>query len=67
MTFALEDKNGDYAMTNYCPECGARMCEIVRENVGAVDYDWFRVESIGNETNRNLKYVKYEPMKVTDR
>ncbi len=53
MTFALEDTAGDYAMTKYCPECGALMLEIDREGV--------------REWNRLLKYVPQQTSSATDR
>lgn len=33
LTYAIEDKYGDFAMTNYCPDCGARMAGINREGI----------------------------------
>lgn len=29
LTYALEDASGDFAMTKYCPECGAQMIGIM--------------------------------------
>lgn len=56
LTFAIEDKAGDFAMTNFCPECGARMDGIKGE------YAWRPINStsIGNTVS-----LKYEQQRVS--
>lgn len=60
LTYALEDPAGDFAMTNYCPECGALMCGMV--NIGVTEFVWTPrprpQESISVQLPHPLEYVK---------
>lgn len=55
MTYALEDANGDFAMTNYCPECGAKMLGINREGIGCQ-------MPMPSTSTGSTTTLKYEPL-----
>ena len=56
-TYALRDPDGDYAMTNFCPECGVRMLMV--KGV----YGWRELLKHSSSAG-NTRTLKYEPVTV---